>query len=232
MEEQLIPLPYTLTRSSRRTLSLQIDKHGELIARAPMRMSIRFIEDFVERKREWIKKHQTRIQNQVSRGEKKKYSETEIREIKHKLREYIVPRVQEFWEWQNLPKYTSIKITKSERRWWSCSARNGLCFSYRLAEYLNPPPEKGELEGVTKNKDSSHITHPSLSFASLAAKSSDSQTFSGREFIDAIIVHELAHLKEKNHQKPFWNLVYIMMPEYEQIIQLYKKWFSLDSYPS
>jgi UTP pyrophosphatase len=38
-------------------------------------------------------------------------------------------------------------------------------------------------------------------------------------FVDAIIIHELAHLREKNHQRPFWNLVYSMMPEYEFIMK-------------
>ena len=39
------------------------------------------------------------------------------------------------------------------------------------------------------------------------------------DFIDAIIVHELAHLREKNHQKPFWDLVYRMMPDYEKVMK-------------
>lgn len=56
--------------------------------------------------------------------------------MKSLLKLYIVPRVQILWEGKNLPNYTSIKITKSEHRWGSCSAKNGLCFSYRLAEYL------------------------------------------------------------------------------------------------
>lgn len=33
--------------------------------------------------------------------------------------------------------------------------------------------------------------------------------------------HELTHLREKNHQKPFWNLVNQWMPEYELIIKAY-----------
>jgi predicted metal-dependent hydrolase len=41
----------------------------------------------------------------------------------------------------------------------------------------------------------------------------------GREFIDAVIVHELAHLREKHHQSSFWKLVYTMMPEYETIMK-------------
>jgi predicted metal-dependent hydrolase len=43
-------------------------------------------------------------------------------------------------------------------------------------------------------------------------------------FIDAIIIHELAHFREKNHQKPFWNLVYSWMPEYEEIIKNQRDW--------
>jgi predicted metal-dependent hydrolase len=92
-------LPYTLIRSKRRSLSLQINKHGELIARAPIRMNVDFIEDFIERKKDWIKKHQTRIVNSAQNTvHTKEYSDKEIQEMKQKLREYIIPRVQELWE--------------------------------------------------------------------------------------------------------------------------------------
>ena len=108
---------YTLIRSKRRTLSIQINKHGELIARAPMRIPVSFIEDFIERKKDWIIKHQKKIQNSSSKIQKTEYTATEIIAMKKKLLEYIIPKVAEIWNSQNLPKYTSIKITKSEHRW-------------------------------------------------------------------------------------------------------------------
>lgn len=42
------------------------------------------------------------------------------------------------------------------------------------------------------------------------------------DFIDAVIIHELAHLQEKNHKTPFWNLVFFMMKDYKNIINKYK----------
>lgn len=167
---------YTLIRSSRRTLSIQIDSHGDLIARSPMRMSVASIEDFILAKKDWIVKHQTK---RITIAPRTILSKTGIEAAKKILKIYIISRVAELWEWKGLPKVTSIKITKSERRWGSCSSKNGLCFSYRLAEHIE----------------------------------------NNSNFIDAIIIHELAHLREKHHQRSFWELVYSMMPEYENVMQ-------------
>jgi predicted metal-dependent hydrolase len=91
--------PYTLIRSSRRTLSIQISRDGELIARAPMRLSISSIESFIMSKETWIEKHKQKTEDRKQKiGERKQYSETEIQEMKKKLRAYIVPRVHELWE--------------------------------------------------------------------------------------------------------------------------------------
>ncbi len=35
------------------------------------------------------------------------------------------------------------------------------------------------------------------------------------EFIDSVVLHEIAHLKYPNHQKEFYNYIYSFMPDYE-----------------
>ncbi len=36
------------------------------------------------------------------------------------------------------------------------------------------------------------------------------------EFIEYVVVHELAHIEHKNHSKSFWNLVKEYLPDYKQ----------------
>ena len=108
----IMTLDYTLIRSFRRTLSLQISREGSLIVRAPRLMPVFLIEKFITEKTAWIEKNQEKVRSKIR--EKTSYTDEEIQEMKKRLREYILPRVEELWGEQNLQKYTSIKITKSE----------------------------------------------------------------------------------------------------------------------
>lgn len=43
------------------------------------------------------------------------------------------------------------------------------------------------------------------------------------EIMEYIVIHELAHIKHKNHSKSFWNLVYKYCPNYKQIEKKFKE---------
>jgi predicted metal-dependent hydrolase len=89
---------YTLIRSSRRTLAIQIDKTGKLIVRAPIRMSVDLIEHFIESKKSWIDKHKELAESRRQRVERKIYSDRDIHEMKARLMNYLSTRVPELWD--------------------------------------------------------------------------------------------------------------------------------------
>jgi len=46
------------------------------------------------------------------------------------------------------------------------------------------------------------------------------------DVVDYVVVHELAHVREKNHARSFWALVGTMMPDYE----LHRRWLRKHGY--
>ena len=42
------------------------------------------------------------------------------------------------------------------------------------------------------------------------------------EIIEYVVIHELAHIKHKNHSKDFWNLVFEYCPDYKQREKYFK----------
>lgn len=104
--------------------------------RTPLRAPLLLVEKFLEEKSEWILKNQQKMRERNLKNPKKNLSETEILEMKNNLKKYIIPKVAEWHKKTDFPAYGTIKITKSETRWGSCSGKNNLNFSYRLAEFL------------------------------------------------------------------------------------------------
>jgi predicted metal-dependent hydrolase len=53
-------VPDEIHRSKRKTLSISVDATGRLIVRAPLRCSEARILAFIEKKEDWIRKHQAK----------------------------------------------------------------------------------------------------------------------------------------------------------------------------
>ena len=62
-------MDYTLVRSNRKTVAIQI-KGSSLIVRAPMKLSEKQIDEFVNSRRDWIEKHLDKNEEKVQPFEK------------------------------------------------------------------------------------------------------------------------------------------------------------------
>lgn len=125
-------MDYTVIRSDRKTVALQINRDGELIVRAPKRFPKYKINKLVEKHREWIEK---KTAEAVSRKENThELSVGEISELKNQARE-ILPKLTEKYAKIMVVSYGTVKITSAQKRFGSCSAKNNICFSYILMQY-------------------------------------------------------------------------------------------------
>lgn len=129
------PLEYTLKRSKRKTLSLQVTNDLQVIVRAPMRLSRQEIEYFVQKHWGWVEE---KLKNKaIYKESHPEPTDDELAEFKKQARQKIPPRVEHYAKMMGLSP-TGVKITSAKTRFGSCSPKNSLCFSCRLMQF--PPP--------------------------------------------------------------------------------------------
>lgn len=103
---------------------------GEVVVKAPLYISDKAIELFLQSKAEWIAEKQRYYQHKFH------HRITVTKEEREQLKKQALPLMKELVDryaqiMQVEPK--SVKITVAEKRWGSCSGRNTICFSYKTA---------------------------------------------------------------------------------------------------
>lgn len=168
---------YELTRSKRKSIAVSVREDLRVIVRAPLKMPLRDIEGFVVKHSAWIEKHKLLMEQRKIRQMENQLSGEQRDALRQKAREVLPQRVAYFSAIIGVEP-TGVKVTSAVTRWGSCSAKNSLCFSYRVMLLPN-------------------------------------------EIIDYIIVHELTHIKVKNHSAAFYSEISKYQPDYkERIIKL------------
>lgn len=127
-------LTYRLERSDRKTVQLKICPDGTLLVNAPHRYSIEEIDALIVRHRRWIENHRAAMERRTARVQALAQTQEQIDSLFLKAREIIPDRVAYFSRLMNVEP-TGIRITSAQKRFGSCSARNSLCFSYRIMMY-------------------------------------------------------------------------------------------------
>lgn len=127
---------YLLARSARRTVALQI-KNGEIIVRAPRKMSEGDIRRFLEAHGVWISEHlQINEQRRARYAEIEPLTEEELAETVKRAQELLPSRVEHFARLLGVD-YGRITVRNQISRWGSCSASGNLSFNCLLV--LAPP---------------------------------------------------------------------------------------------
>lgn len=163
-------LSYTLVRSRRKTLALQVKPDGTLMLRAPLRCPNAAIASFLALHEGWAREKQAEAL--ARRAARPAPTAEERAALFARARSEIPPIAARYARLMGVEP-TGIKITGAEHRFGSCSGKNSLCFSYRLVTY---PPEA----------------------------------------VEYVVVHELAHIREKNHSKDFYAVIAAVLPDYKQ----------------
>ena len=121
-------IPYTLVRSSRKTISIMIKPTGEVEVRCPKRCSKREVEQFLVSKEEWIRKH---LETIAARPEVSVLSTGERKALAEKAAEVLPEKVSRFAQQLGV-SYGRITIRSQRTRWGSCSAKGNLNFNCLL----------------------------------------------------------------------------------------------------
>ncbi|MHB8111957.1 MAG: M48 family metallopeptidase [Bellilinea sp.] len=205
------PVIDRIIRSRRKTVALVVTPEGHLEVRAPQRLSRDQIDDIVTQKAKWIFKNLARSRKAsaaVNTHELVEGARIWYLGSSHPLHvsERGAARVQ-FATGFCLPKSALPKAADLLTAWYKNQARHLL--SERTDYYARQFGLKYR---------SIRITSARTRWGSCSRLNSLSFTWrlvmAPLEIIDYIVLHELAHILQKNHSRAFWEQVERMLPDY------------------
>lgn len=132
------PFAYKVIRGQRRTMAVEIHQDGQIVVRAPYRISQTRIRQFVEEKSDWIQKNLEKMQGkQQEKTQLPKLSPEERARLQKAAGEVFLQRSRYFAELLNV-HFNRITIREQKTRWGSCSSKQNLNFNWKL---ILAPPE-------------------------------------------------------------------------------------------
>lgn len=216
-----------IIRSNRKTIALEINEQGELIVRAPQRISRKQLEEIVKKHDNWIEKKRKEVQGRP-------------KPIRHRLEEGEPVLYLGTWYSLNLeekesgvhlqgtclmvPKTSPEQKKEKIERWYREQAREILI--PRIYQYAQ---KYGfQVQGAK-------ITSARTRWGSCSGKNTICLSWylimAPLPVIDSVIIHELCHTVYHDHSGLFWALVGQKMPDYQrhrQWLKDHRQWLCFD----
>ena len=209
--KEMSPLEYTLIRSSRKTLALNIDRDGRLIVRAPYRLSVEKIEQFIAEKADWIEKHTAAVNLRTKqKNERLNAPPTEL-----PLFGRLCPVVNEkpygytdgvFY----LPEGMTLEsLVPYLHKLYTRIAKEAL-----IPRVQTLSEQTGLM--ITAVKINSAKTRWGSCSAAKSVNLSHRLIAADPRLIDYVIIHELCHTVHMDHSHDFYRLVENFLPDYKE----------------
>ena len=125
---------YTLIRSDRRTLALEITPDLQVVIRAPRRCSRWEIDRFAADHEGWVQTHLPIQRRRMEMRAARAVTPEQEQALRRLAQEVLPRRVAHFAPLVGATPAT-VKVTGAQKRFGSCSTRGGVCFSWRLMQY-------------------------------------------------------------------------------------------------
>lgn len=207
-----LPTIDKIIRSRRKSISLIIEPDGRLVVRAPLRVSSHEIQSLVEGHADWIRARQKIALEVCQQSAPKKYVQGE-----------------QFWYLGSLYPLEILPPTCQVLRFDQCFYMGSNALP-RAAEVFTHWYRQQARQVITERVNWYAKQH-SFSFQKIRISSARTRwgscssrgalSFAWRlvmaplPVIDYVVVHELSHLRYKNHSKKFWLQVGTILPEYK-----------------
>ncbi|MBF0123053.1 MAG: M48 family metallopeptidase [Candidatus Omnitrophica bacterium] len=202
-----------IIRSRRRSVALIVTREAELIVRAPWQVSEGFIQNLILEKRDWV--------------------ERKIQETRERLQKIAPKQFVEGEEFLFLSQKYSLKIVDEARE----ISLDGPSLVFPRA-FLTSPREhlkawyRQEALKVIASRVEFFAQRDGFQYKSVRISSAQRRwgscgsrgglNFSWRlvmlpmSVIDYLVVHELHHLRHRNHSSRYWDAVRAAMPSFER----------------
>lgn len=122
-------LSYTVIRSKRKTIAIEITAGGQVLVRCPNRMPAQAVDAFVREKADWIQKH---LQKNAALPRAEPFTKAEIKDYVNQTRKLLQARLPSLSQKVGVT-YHRVSVRSQKTRWGSCSSKGNLNFNCLLA---------------------------------------------------------------------------------------------------
>lgn len=213
--------PDKIKLTSRKNISIKIDRQGKLIVSAPRYADLNKVFDFIKEKEKWIIEKQTQITSTLNLNN----DLINYEEILFLGKKYPVIYIKNQTEIELTDKalcvpssfnFSRDRISKNLKNWYISNAEVILIDrAKQLLKYLNLSCKSLSIInskakwGMCDNNKNIYLNYKLL--------------FLSHNLIDYVIIHEITHLIELNHSQNFYNELKRVLPNYKQYSAQLKK---------